>query len=158
MKFLSQREYDARLKQIQRMNGSRERQRRLREEERKMRIGVKLPPTSKLMAIYLFAMLNVVLIYSMVVMYVLRDLSYLGVLITDIAGQVLTYFVYSNKSVKENTASGIVYETAMRKLDAELSQRNVVDETECVISDDTNIDELNSDCVVNIENADEGVG
>lgn len=70
------------------------------------------------MAFYLFAVLNIVLIYAMVVMYKFRDLSYLGVLITDIAAQVLVFFIHALKSKAENTTGGIVYETAIRQMDS----------------------------------------
>lgn len=54
--------------------------------------------TSKKLAVYLFALFNVVVIYAMVAMWYFRDLSYLGVLIADIAAQVLTYAIYCLKA------------------------------------------------------------
>lgn len=73
-------------------------------------------PTSKLIAVYLFILLNVVLIYSMIMMYLFRDLTYLGVLLSDIVAQVITYMIYMIKSTKENTVGGITYDTAMFNL------------------------------------------
>lgn len=56
--------------------------------------------TSKLLAVYLFALLNAIVIYAMVSMWKFADLSYLGVLITDIAAQILIYAIYCLKAYK----------------------------------------------------------
>lgn len=56
--------------------------------------------TSKLLAFYLFALLNAIMIYSMVIMAVMQDLSALPTLITDIAAQILVYAIYCMKSYK----------------------------------------------------------
>lgn len=112
--YLSESKYQEKLKRIQANNASRERKRKLKEEEKKYKLKFRLPSTSKLMAVYLFIVLNVVLCYSMAAMWYFRDLTYLGVLITDVAAQVLTYFIYAKKSAMENTKNGIIYESAMR--------------------------------------------
>ena len=75
--------------------------------------------TTKLIILYLFIILNVVLIFSMVTMVYFADLSALPVLITDIMAQVLSYAIYCVKSTKENTQFGIVYETAMKEMEYE---------------------------------------
>ena len=49
-------------------------------------------------------------------MWHFADLSFLGVLITDVAGQVIVYMIYALKSKAENTSGGIVYETALAKM------------------------------------------
>ena len=54
--------------------------------------------TNKIIAIYLFVLLNSIIIFSMVAMWHFGDLSYLGVLITDIAAQVLVYAIYCMKA------------------------------------------------------------
>lgn len=54
--------------------------------------------TNKLLAIYLFALMNAIVIYSMVAMWKLGDLSYLGALISDIAAQVVIYAIYCAKA------------------------------------------------------------
>lgn len=54
--------------------------------------------TSKLIAIYLFVLLNGIIIFAMVAMWHFADLTYLGVLITDIAAQVLIYAIYCLKA------------------------------------------------------------
>lgn len=68
------------------------------------------------MALYLFVVLNIVLGFAMVSMWHFADLTYLGVLISDVAAQVMTYFVYTKKATAENTVGGITYETALQSL------------------------------------------
>lgn len=113
MKYLTQREYERKLREIQRENESIERYNKLRREKRNIQSGIKKPSTDKLIATYLFIILNVVLIYAMLAMWHFADLSYLGVLITDIAGQVITYYIYAKKATAQNTKGGITYDLAM---------------------------------------------
>lgn len=113
MERLTEKQFQAALKRIQYENLYKERNRKLREEKNRLKPKFKLPSTSKMMAVYLFLIMNVVLIYSLVTMYKFGDLTYLGVLITDIVGQVLVYFVYILKSRKENCKDGITYDIAM---------------------------------------------
>lgn len=117
MKSMSEKEYAIQMKRIKVENESKIRIQKLREEKNKYKFKVKLPPTSKLMAVYLFVILNIVLIYAMVTMWRFGDLTYLGVLITDVAAQVLTYTIYSVKALKENTAGGITYDMALKSFD-----------------------------------------
>lgn len=113
MKYLSQREYERKLKEVQRENESIDRYNKLKEEKRKVSIDIKKPTTDKLIAIYLFIILNVILVYSMISMWNFADLSCLGVLVTDIAGQVITYYIYAKKATAQNTKGGITYDMAM---------------------------------------------
>lgn len=113
MKYLTQREYERKLREIQRENESIERYNKLRQEKRNVQSGIKKPSTDKLIATYLFIILNVVLIYAMFAMWHFADLSYLGVLVTDIAGQVITYYIYAKKATAQNTKGGITYDLAM---------------------------------------------
>ena len=131
MKYISEKEYNSRMKQIEQMNKVKERKQKLKEAKNKYRIKPKLPTTSKLMAAYLFAILNVVLIYAMVTMWHFQDLTYLGVLITDVAAQVLTYFIYSKKATIENTVGGITYDMALKSVDEVTVYKN--DETGNVV-------------------------
>lgn len=119
LKYISDKEYESRMKQIKNQNANRERLQALKAEQNKYRFQIKMPSTSKMMAMYLFVILNVVLIYAMVTMYSFRDLSYLGVLITDVAAQVLTYFIYARKATIENTSGGITYDIAMKNMENE---------------------------------------
>lgn len=130
MKYISEKEYNSRLKHIQQMNIARQRKQLLKEEKNKYKLKLKLPTTSKLMAAYLFVILNVVLIYAMVAMWVFMDLTYLGVLITDVAAQVLTYFIYAKKATIENSVGGITYDMALKSVDeVTIYKENVEDET-----------------------------
>lgn len=113
MKRLNDKEFRIELNRIKRDNAYKEKNRILREEREKGNEKRKLPSTTKLIAVYLFIILNVVLIYAMVCMWHFGDLSYLGVLITDVAAQILTFVIYCAKSLKENSVGGIVYDMAM---------------------------------------------
>lgn len=114
MKYISEKEYNLRMKKIQSQNVNIERMQSLKKEQNKYRPKIKLPSTTKLMAVYLFVILNVVLTFAMVTMYQFRDLTYLGVLVTDVAAQILTFFIYTKKSLAENSQGGIVYDLAMK--------------------------------------------
>lgn len=114
MKYISEREFSARLKRIELINHQYEIRQQLKYEKNKYRHKFKLPSTSKLIAVYLFVILNIVLTFSMVAMWTFQDLTYLGVLVTDVAAQVLTYFIYTLKAKAENTVGGITYDIAMK--------------------------------------------
>ena len=95
-KTMSAKEYQKELKKIQKENIQKQYRQSLREEKRKY--NRKHIETSKLIAVYLFVVFNVILAYAMIAMWVMGDLSYLGVLITDIAAQVITYAIYCMKA------------------------------------------------------------
>lgn len=80
---LSEREFRRQLAKIKSENTQKERQMALDAEKNKY--SKKQFETSKLIAIYLFVLLNGIVIFAMVAMWHFADLSYLGVLITDIA-------------------------------------------------------------------------
>lgn len=89
-------EYRRRRQKIERRNESAARRQSLRAlRQRPERRKIE---TNKLIAFYLFLMFNVIIIYALVVMWELGDLSYLGVLISDIAAQVLVYAIYCIKA------------------------------------------------------------
>lgn len=113
MRFLSEVEYNKRLNILKRKNKVKLRKQQLRLEKNKYKKKIALPSTSKLMAFYLFFFFNVITVYAMVAMWHFQDLSYLGVLVTDLASQVLVYLIYSVKALKENSAGGITYDLAM---------------------------------------------
>lgn len=113
MKYISEREFNSKMRVIQRRNESIDRYNKLKDEKKKVSINIKKPTTDKLIAIYLFIILNVILVYSMIIMWNFADLSCLGVLITDIAGQVITYYIYAKKATAQNTKGGITYDMAM---------------------------------------------
>ena len=97
MRYLSQTDYETRLKKIKRKNASKERKAKLKVEKKKIKSKSKVE-TSKLFAFYLFVVFNIILVYALVAMWMYRDLTYLGVLITDIAAQAVTYGIYCLKA------------------------------------------------------------
>ena len=101
MRYLSEKQFQRKMKKTKLNNLSKERKAKLKEEKNKYapRLGNKVE-TSKALAIYLFILLNVVLIYALVAMWHFADLSYLGVLITDVAAQIITYAIYCMKAFK----------------------------------------------------------
>lgn len=114
---MTTKEYEEKLKRIKYKNKQKEMKLKLKKEEDKYKKKIKFPSTTKLIVLYLFVIFNVVLIFAMYAMWYFADLTYLGVLITDIAAQVLTAFIYMRKSQIENTSTqGFVYEARMKEL------------------------------------------
>lgn len=99
MRGLTEKEYQQELEKIQKQNKQIEYNLSLEKERNKYKKKFKFE-TSKLIAIYLFALLNAIVIYSMVAMWKFCDFSYLGVLISDIAAQVIIYAIYCMKAFK----------------------------------------------------------
>lgn len=60
--------------------------------------------TTKLLSFYLFAIFNIVLLYSLVAMWHFGDLSYLGVIISDIIGQILVFGIYCIRAYLDTKA------------------------------------------------------
>ena len=132
-KFLSEQEYQEKLKDVKVLNESKKRKLLLKKEQNKYKPFHKLPSTSKLMAAYLFILLNTVLVYAMYAMWHFQDLQYLGVLITDVVGQILIYYIYAKKATIENSQKGITYELAMMEKRHKLQTQ---DDSEDDTSDD----------------------
>lgn len=135
MKYITQSKFENELAKIRVRNKSYERKKLLKAEKNKYRNKIKLPSTTKLVMTYLFILLNTVLIYAMVAMWHFSDLSYLGVLITDIVAQLITFFIYTVKSTKENTVGGITYDLAMKQSNIEMTDmtQETTDETTCPV-------------------------
>lgn len=95
-RHLSEREFQRQMSKIKADNVQKERQMKL-DAERQKYDKTKLE-TSKLIAIYLFVLLNGIVIYAMTAMWHFADLSYLGILVSDIAAQVLIYAIYCLKA------------------------------------------------------------
>ena len=93
---MSEAEYRARMSKARRENVQKQYRQAIRAERRKY--SAKRIETSKLLAVYLFVLFNVVLVFAMVAMWTMHDLTYLGVLISDIAAQVLIYAIYCLKA------------------------------------------------------------
>lgn len=116
MFHMSEQEFRNKMRKVRLKNESKMRKIELRNAKKKYNRKGSIS-TTKLIAVYLFVLLNMVLGFAMYMMYRLSDLTYLGVLITDIVAQVITYLIYVVKSTKENTSGGIKYETAIRSLE-----------------------------------------
>ena len=95
--YLSEREFQREMNKIKRDNAQKEKRLLLKAEKEKYKQPKKFE-TSKLIAIYLFGLLNTIIVYAMVAMWQFGDFSYLGVLISDIAAQVLIYGIYCMKA------------------------------------------------------------
>lgn len=99
MGHLTRNDFDMKMRKVKAKNQQKEYKRQLKEEKRKGRKGFHIE-TNKIFAVYLFVLLNAIVTYSMVAMWHFQDLSYLGVLISDIAAQVLIYAIYCMKAFK----------------------------------------------------------
>lgn len=107
------------MKQIELQNKQKQMQMALDAEKNKFKKpGIE---TSKLIALYLFALLNAIIFFAMIAMWKFADLEYLGVLISDIAAQVLIYAIYCLKAYHAKKQSEQV------KLDREKMERNLDD-------------------------------
>lgn len=81
---------------------------------------------SKIAFIFMMGNCVVIEIYALITMFFMKDLSSLSTLIAAVVGECICTCGYFIKSGKENTAHGIVYETAMAKLQHELESDDAV--------------------------------
>lgn len=90
------------------------------------------PSTSKFLMAFLFINCSIIEIYTMFVIILSMRMGFeadfgpLQMLITAVVAQVIGYAIYSLKASKENSAGGIVYETAIRKMGTEEDQEEFV--------------------------------
>ena len=105
MKYFTNSEYEHRLKIAKRKSRQKELKRNIKEVENGWRATKPKMETSKKLAIYLFVLLNVVVFYCLVAMWYFADPTYLGVLITDIAAQIMIYGIYCLKAYKAKKAA-----------------------------------------------------
>jgi len=80
--------------------------------------------TGKKVLAYMIANCTIIELYSLVAMTIFADLSALPLLITAVVAECISVCGYYVKSTKENSANGIVYETAMKKLEYELENNS----------------------------------
>ena len=97
---MTDKQFQRRMRRAERKNTNRVQRQKIKDVGR----GSLHIETSKLLAIYLFALLNAIVIYAMVVMAITSDLSALPVLISDIAAQVIVYAIYCAKAFKGKQA------------------------------------------------------
>ena len=91
---------------------------------------------SKMAVIFIFANCCVIELYSMVVMAVFHDLSSLGSLVMAVVGQCASLLGYFIKASRENTESGIVYETTMLQLQHELGMTDEKVDVAPIVADE----------------------
>lgn len=111
---MTEKQFNRRLNHIRKKQKEYEQKIQLEAEEKKCKPEKSKLSMTKKITVYLFIVLNILLIYSGVAMWHFADLSYLGALITDVIGQIIVFITYSAKAVKENTVGGITYDTAMQ--------------------------------------------
>lgn len=125
MAYLSKQEYERRLTSIRADNVSTARKLALKKERSKYRRKTKLPSTSKLL-LWTAVLLCVEIIgFCEFAFTVTKDTSFLYVLAGVPTTLVPTILSYYHKSKCENTAGGIVYETAMSKIETGGSEEAV---------------------------------
>lgn len=134
MRGISEKEYNLRMKQIQRENEAKERARKLKEEKRKGKPKRKLPSTSKLILLGMILLCVQIVIFCEYAMMTLYDASSLYVLIGIPAALAPIIWGYYSKSKAENTVGGIVYDTAMAEM--QMKNETVNDE---VPTDDSSV-------------------
>lgn len=107
-----------------------ERRNQLRNEQEEFKKKKQKLATSKLLVIFLFANCSLIEIFTgwatlrmldATVNTGIIDFTPLVTLVGAIVGEVFGYTVYSLKSMKENTAGGIIYDIAMQGLESPLS-------------------------------------
>ncbi len=84
-----------------------------RGKEQKKRLSM-----SKRLTLFLFINCTIIQLFTLFITYKsfeigMGDLSALHLLITAVVTEVIAFAIYSIKSLKQNTAGGIVYETAL---------------------------------------------
>lgn len=97
MKKMTEQEYEDKLNKIREDNQQQEYRKLIKAEKSKYKPRIEV---SKILAIYLLILLTTIVIYSMVVIWHFGDLSYLNILISDIAAQILVYAIYCVKAYK----------------------------------------------------------
>lgn len=123
MNYISDRDYNAQMKAIKRMNQSKEREMKLREEREKYSFKFKMPSTSKIVLFVSLIICLQIIFFCERLMVELKDTSALYVLLGIPAAMTPIIWAYFSKAKAENTKNGIVYETAMRNKDDSVSEQ-----------------------------------
>lgn len=96
---MTEREYRRKLTKIKNKNIQREYRESLSKEKNKYKKKIHIE-THKVLAVYLFILINIIIIYTLVAMWAFQDISLLEVLITSVVSQVIVYIVYCVKAYK----------------------------------------------------------
>lgn len=101
---------------------------KLRQELNELRHSNDLPREplsfSKMAFIFMIGNCVVIEIYALIAMFYFGDLSSLSALIAAVVGECICTIGYFVKAAHENTTGGIVYESAMKKLEHELENNS----------------------------------
>lgn len=119
MSYLSKKKYEKQLADIRRDNASKARKRVLQEERKKYRPKIKLPSTSKMLLWTAVLLCMEILVFCQIAFFMTHDTSFLYVLAGIPATLVPTILGYYSKSKSENTAGGIVFETAVANMNTD---------------------------------------
>lgn len=115
MRYMSEREFNSRLKQIQAENIQKARLQKLKQERDKFKtkLNITLPSTSKLILLVVSLLCLEIVIFCEWVMVSLQDTSAMYVLIGIPASLIPIVLGYYSKSKAENTIGGIKYDSVM---------------------------------------------
>jgi len=103
MRYLTKRGFEEEMEKIKKRNKQIELKQALQTEKDKYK-KPKMETSKKLM-IYMFVLFNIVLFYALIAMWHFQNLSYLGVIISDIAGQAVNYGIYCLKAFNSKKSS-----------------------------------------------------
>lgn len=109
-------QFDSKLAKAKQRNETVEYKRRLREERMRYWPRFKKPPTSKIALWAGFLLMLEVIIFCQYMALKLYDPSPLIAIVGAIGGWMTMFFSYNKKSTAENSRDGIIFETAMAKL------------------------------------------
>lgn len=127
---MTEQEFNDQLKIIQEQNIQREYQFRLKEEKNKYKRNHKKPSTSKMLLWALIIICVEIVVFCEYAMLKLYDTSAMYALIGVPAALAPSLIGYFQKSMKENTVGGIVYDAALGE--AELTKNEVEPEEDSV--------------------------
>lgn len=132
MSRMTKQRYEEELYKIRLENLEKKRKQKLKSEKKKYKKKLTLPSTSKLILIGAVLLCLQIILFCEYLMWKTSDLTAMYVLIGIAASLVSVILSYYNKARHENTAGGIVYETAMEKLRniANIENTQTDDETE----------------------------
>ena len=114
MNYMTEREYNIKLEKVKAKNESKLFKAKLKAEKNKYKRKFKLPSTSKLILLGVILMCVEIVVFCQYLMVRTSDTSALYVLIGIPATLIPIIWAYFSKSKAENTAGGIVYESAIR--------------------------------------------
>lgn len=116
MLCMTKSQFDSKLAKVRRRNETIEYRRRLREERMKYWPKFVLPSTSKIVLIVAAILCVEILFFCQWMIVRTGDTNALYAMVGAIVSLVPVVISYMVKSTRENTAQGIVYETAMAQL------------------------------------------